>query len=195
MCFYGINLISLKPAWNGSFKLAAWGTWWNSANWWFPVLGCITQRISSWCPKFVSWAAANNCAFCWNWSWNSQTVLVFFDLYIKKLEFFTTKHMCQNLCSSIFYLKNLHIVWALSSTSLTWLTASYSHWGERLFNHPKWKHMSKCAESHRCEANILGTFACNFSTFFKGSQKGFILENCLQNLNGVTDFRQKNFLK
>ena len=25
-----------------------------------------------------------------------------------------------------------------------------------------------CAESHRCEVNTLGLFACNFSTFFKG---------------------------
>ena len=50
--------------------------------------------------------------------------------------------------------------------------------GGRLFNPPKRKHVLKRAESHRCEVNILGTFA-----------KGLILENCLQNMNGVTDFK------
>ena len=33
---------------------------------------------------------------------------------------------------------------------------------------PKRKHVLQRVESHRCEANTLGTFACNFSTFFKG---------------------------
>ena len=65
--------------------------------------------------------------------------------------------------------------------------------GGRLFNPPKRKHMLKRAESHRCEVNTLGIFACNFSTFFLGFSKGFILENRLQNLNGVTDFSQENF--
>ena len=37
----------------------------------------------------------------------------------------------------------------------------------RLFNPPKRKLVLKCAESHRCEANILGIFACNFSTFLR----------------------------
>ena len=60
--------------------------------------------------------------------------------------------------------------------------------GGRLFNQPKRKHVLKRAESHHCEINTLGIFACKFSTFFKGFSKGFILENCLQNLNGVTDF-------
>ena len=39
--------------------------------------------------------------------------------------------------------------------------------GGRLFNPPK----RKRAESHRCEASTLGTFACNFSTFFKVSHR------------------------
>ena len=39
--------------------------------------------------------------------------------------------------------------------------------GGRLFNPPKRKHVLKRAESHRVEANTLGTFACNFSTFFR----------------------------
>ena len=43
--------------------------------------------------------------------------------------------------------------------------------GGRLFNHPKRKHVLKRAESRRCEVNTLGTFACNFSTFFKVSQR------------------------
>ena len=43
--------------------------------------------------------------------------------------------------------------------------------GGRLFNYPKRKHVLKHAESHRCEVNTLGTFACNLSTFFKASQR------------------------
>ena len=43
--------------------------------------------------------------------------------------------------------------------------------GGRLFNLPKRKHVLKRAESHRCEVNTLGIFACNFSTFFKVSQR------------------------
>ena len=43
--------------------------------------------------------------------------------------------------------------------------------GGRLFNPPKRKHVLKRAESHRFEVNTLGTFACNFSTFFKVSQR------------------------
>ena len=43
--------------------------------------------------------------------------------------------------------------------------------GGRLFNRPKRKHMLKRAESHRCEVNTLATFACNFSTFCKASQR------------------------
>ena len=39
--------------------------------------------------------------------------------------------------------------------------------GERLFNSSKRKHVLKRAESHRCEVNTLGTFACNFSIFFR----------------------------
>ena len=64
--------------------------------------------------------------------------------------------------------------------------------GGRLFNSSKRKHVLKRAESHRCEVNTLGTFACNFS-FFLGFSKGLILENRLQNLNEVTDFSHKNF--
>ena len=41
----------------------------------------------------------------------------------------------------------------------------------RLFNPPKRKHVPQRAESHRCDVNTLGTFACNFSTFFKVSQR------------------------
>ena len=43
--------------------------------------------------------------------------------------------------------------------------------GGRLFNPPKRKHALKRAESHRCEVNTLGTFACNFNTIFKVSQR------------------------
>ena len=63
--------------------------------------------------------------------------------------------------------------------------------GGRLFNSSKGKHVLKRAESHRCEVNTLRILACNFSMFFICISKGFILENCLQNLNGVTDFGQK----
>ena len=37
--------------------------------------------------------------------------------------------------------------------------------GGSLFNPPKRKHVLKRAESHRCEVNTLGTFACSFSSF------------------------------
>ena len=43
--------------------------------------------------------------------------------------------------------------------------------GGRLFKRPKRKHVLKRAESHRCEVNTLGTFAGNFNTFFKVSQR------------------------
>ena len=43
--------------------------------------------------------------------------------------------------------------------------------GGRLFNRPNQKHVLKRAESYRCEVNTLGIFACNFSTFFKVSQR------------------------
>ena len=49
--------------------------------------------------------------------------------------------------------------------------------------------MLKRAESHRSEANKLGIFACNLACF-KGFSKGFMLENCLQNLNRMTDFKK-----
>ena len=40
--------------------------------------------------------------------------------------------------------------------------------GGKLFNHHKCKARAKMrAESHRCEVNTLGIFACNFSTNFK----------------------------
>ena len=38
--------------------------------------------------------------------------------------------------------------------------------GGRLFNSSKRKQVLKRTESHRCEVNTLGTFACNFSMFF-----------------------------
>ena len=62
--------------------------------------------------------------------------------------------------------------------------------GGRLFNPPKGKHVLKRTESHRCGVNTQGIFACNFSMFFKVSQRIF-LENCLQNLKGVTNFSHK----
>ena len=40
-----------------------------------------------------------------------------------------------------------------------------------------------------------GNLAHNFSTFFYGFSMGFVLENPLQNQNGVTDFGQEKFLK
>ena len=43
--------------------------------------------------------------------------------------------------------------------------------GGRLFNPPKQKLALKRAECHRFEVNTLGNFACNFSTFFKVSQR------------------------
>ena len=43
--------------------------------------------------------------------------------------------------------------------------------GGRLFKPPKPKHVLMRAESHRCEVNTLGNFSCNFSTFFKVSQR------------------------
>ena len=43
--------------------------------------------------------------------------------------------------------------------------------GGRLFNSSKRKHVVKRAESHRCEVNTLGIFACNFGTFFEVSQR------------------------
>ena len=54
--------------------------------------------------------------------------------------------------------------------------------------------MLKRAESHRCEVNTLGILAFNFSMFLR-FLKGIHIENCLQNLNGVTDFSQVNFRK
>ena len=39
--------------------------------------------------------------------------------------------------------------------------------GGRLFNPPKQKQVLKRAESHRCEVNSLGIFACNFSIFLR----------------------------
>ena len=63
--------------------------------------------------------------------------------------------------------------------------------GSRLLNRPpKGKHVLNRAESHRCEVNTLGILACAFSMV---SQRGFILENRSQNLQGATDFREENF--
>ena len=45
------------------------------------------------------------------------------------------------------------------------------HTRGRFFNPPKRKHELKRAKSHRCEVNLLGTFVCNFSTFFMVSQR------------------------
>ena len=39
--------------------------------------------------------------------------------------------------------------------------------GGRLFNRPKRKHVLKRAESHRCEVNTFGIFACNFARFLR----------------------------
>ena len=44
---------------------------------------------------------------------------------------------------------------------------SYSHYGEDFSTYQKGKHVLKRAESHRCEVNTLGIFACNFSMFFR----------------------------
>ena len=41
--------------------------------------------------------------------------------------------------------------------------------GGRLVNPSKRKHVLKRAESHRCEVNALGIFACKFSMFCKVS--------------------------
>ena len=46
------------------------------------------------------------------------------------------------------------------------LNKLFTLWGGH-FNPPKRKHVLKRAESHRCELNTLGTFACNFSTFLR----------------------------
>ena len=55
--------------------------------------------------------------------------------------------------------------------------------GGWLFDPSKGKHVPKHAESHPCEVNTVGIFACNFSMFVMG----------LQNLNGKTDFSQESF--
>ena len=43
--------------------------------------------------------------------------------------------------------------------------------GGRIFDPLERKHMLKRAESHGCEVNTLGIFACNFSIFCKVSQR------------------------
>ena len=53
----------------------------------------------------------------------------------------------------------------------------FIHTKEKTFNPSKVKHVLKPVESH----------------VFQGFSEGLILENRLQNLNGVTDFSQKNF--
>ena len=83
----------------------------------------------------------------------------------------------------------------LPSNNDSWMcSCTLSSWenGIPLFNPPKRTHVLKRAESQRCEINTLGTFACNHGTFLR-FLKGTQLENCLQNLNGVTDFSQKDF--
>ena len=39
--------------------------------------------------------------------------------------------------------------------------------GGRLFKPSKGKHVLECAESHPCEVNTLGIFACNFSKLLR----------------------------
>ena len=73
------------------------------------------------------------------------------------------------------------------------LNKLFSTLGGRIFNTPKGKHMLKHAESHRCEVNTLGLGLGFLLLILEGFSKGFILENCLQNLNRVTDFTLKNF--
>ena len=43
--------------------------------------------------------------------------------------------------------------------------------GGRFYNTSKRKHVLKHAKSRRSEVNTLGIFACNFSMFFKVSQR------------------------
>ena len=66
--------------------------------------------------------------------------------------------------------------------------------GERLSPSPKSSARAKVCLSHRCNVNILGTVAVSFGTLFK-SRSLFVLENPLQNFNGVTDFRLEEFCK
>ena len=65
--------------------------------------------------------------------------------------------------------------WMCSCILSSWETGiplnKLSTLGGRLFNPPKRKHMLKRAESHHCEVDTLGIFACNFSTFFEVSQR------------------------
>ena len=43
--------------------------------------------------------------------------------------------------------------------------------GGKVFKPSKRNHVQKRAESNRCEVNTLGILACNFSMFFKVSQR------------------------
>ena len=63
-------------------------------------------------------------------------------------------------------MKSVHISNESTVLAILW----YTRGGGRLFNRPKRKHVLKRAESHCCDVNTSGTFACNFSTFFKVSQ-------------------------
>ena len=47
----------------------------------------------------------------------------------------------------------------------------------------------------RCEGNVSGKLSLSFSTFLKVTLRDILLENPLQNLNGVTDFSLDEFLK
>ena len=64
--------------------------------------------------------------------------------------------------------------------------------GGRLFNQPRRKPVLKRAESHHCEVNTSGNLLVILARFSRFLQ-GFLLENRLQNLDGVTGFREERF--
>ena len=88
--------------------------------------------------------------------------------------------MCASFWSVVFGLKIVLLpsnndCWMCSCISSSWengipLNKLFTL-GGRIFNPPKGKHVLRRAESHRCEVNKFGILACNFSTFFKVSQK------------------------
>ena len=71
---------------------------------------------------------------------------------------------------------------------------SYSHQGEDFSTCQKRKHVLKRAESHRCEVNTLGIFACNFSMFLR-FLKGAHFRKSLTESEQSDRFESEKFLK
>ena len=66
--------------------------------------------------------------------------------------------------------------------------------GRGLFSPSKGKHMLKRAESHRCEVNTLGIFACNSSMFLR-FLKGVHFRESLTESEQSVRFYTRKFLK